>query len=195
MALRTIPLGVAVALEFLGPLAVAFAASQRRCDILWVSLAAIGVLLLLPLGPLGSVVDPVGVLFALAAGVCWALYIVFGQRAGRAHGTAASTWGMLTAALVVAPVGFSMGDSSVLGPRSLGLVVAVLSSAFPYTLEIIALRRLSTRAFGTLMSLDPAAAALAGWVFLREQLTVTQWFAVAAITVASVGIMRNEHRD
>lgn len=196
MALRTLPLGVAVALEFLGPLAVAFAASQHRSDIVWIALAAVGVVLLLPLAPLGSAVDPVGVLFALAAGVCWALYIVFGQRAGRAHGGAASAWGMLTAALVVAPVGLSMGDSNVLAPRSLalGLVVAVLSSALPYTLEMVALRRLTTRAFGTLMSLDPAAAALAGLVFLGEQLTLTQWIAVAAITLASVGVMRNERR-
>lgn len=196
MALRTVPLGVAVALEFIGPLAVAFAASRRQSDVLWVALAAAGVFLLLPLAPLGSAVDPVGVLFALAAGVCWALYIVFGQRAGRAHGTAASAWGMLIAALVVAPFGFFMGDSSAFAPRSLalGLVVAVLSSALPYTLEMVALRRLTTRAFGTLMSLDPAAAALAGLAFLGEQLTSTQWLAVVAITVASVGVMRHEHR-
>lgn len=197
MALRTVPLGVAVALEFMGPLAVALVASRRRSDVLWIALAAVGVLLLLPLAPLGSSVDPIGALFALAAGVCWALYIVFGQRAGRAHGSAASAWGMLTAALVVAPVGFSMGDSSALAPRSLGLglVVAVLSSALPYTLEMVALRRLTTRAFGTLMSLDPAAAALAGLVFLREQLAITQWLAVIAITLASVGILRNERRE
>ncbi|MBM3771294.1 MAG: EamA family transporter [Acidimicrobiia bacterium] len=197
MALRTVPLGIAVALEFMGPLAVSLAASRHRSDVLWVALAAVGVLLLLPVTPLGSTVDPVGVLFALAAGACWATYIVFGKRAGQAHGTAASAWGMLTAALVVAPVGFSLGDSGALAPRSLalGFVVAVLSSAFPYTLEMVALRRLTTRAFGTLMSLDPALAALAGWALLREQLTITQWLAVISITMASIGIMRSEQRQ
>lgn len=197
MALRSVPLGVAVALEFLGPLAVAFAASHRRSDLLWVGLAAIGVLLLLPITPFAVNLDPVGVLFALAAGVCWALYIVFGQRAGRAQGATASAWGMLTAAVVVAPAGFAMGEGPVFAPRSLalGLVVAVLSSALPYTLEMVALRRLTTRAFGTLMSLDPAAAALAGLVFLREQLTMPQWLAVFAITIASVGVVSSEHHD
>lgn len=194
MALRTIPLAIAVALEFTGPLAVALVASRRPSDVLWVALAAFGVLLLLPFAPLGEKGDAMGVLCALGAGVCWAAYIVFGRRAGLAHGAAASTWGMLTAAIVVAPVGFWLGDDGAFTPRALGLglVVAVLSSALPYTLEMIALRRLTTRAFGTLMSLDPAAAAFAGLALLHERLTPSQWLAVIAITIASIGILRNE---
>jgi inner membrane transporter RhtA len=197
MALRTIPLGTAVALEFTGPLAVAFAASGRRIDFVWVTLAAGGVFFLLPIAPQASALDVVGVLYALAAGVCWALYIVFGQKAGLAHGASASTWGMLIAALVAMPIGIALAGRSLLAPRILlvGLAVAVLSSALPYTLEMIALRRLSARTFGTLMSLDPAAAALMGLVALQERLTPTQWLAIAAITVASIGVAGSDRHE
>ena len=195
MSLRTIPLGIAVALEFTGPLAVALAGSRRRTDFLWIALAVVGLLFLLPLARTERSLDPVGVVFALAAGVCWALYIIFGQRAGRAHGPSASTWGMLIAAIITVPVGLALGGGAVLSPSVLpmGLAVAVLSSAFPYTLEMIALRQLATKTFGTLMSLEPAVAALAGLVFLNERLTATQWLAIGAVMVASMGTVREEH--
>ena len=140
MALRTIPLGIAVALEFTGPLAVALAGSRRRTDFVWIAFAVGGLLLLLPLDPADAALDPAGVMFALAAGVCWALYIVFGQKAGRAHGPTASTWGMLIAASFTVPIGLAdaggaLFSTSILGK---GLAVAVLSSALPYTLEMIA---------------------------------------------------------
>jgi inner membrane transporter RhtA len=194
MSLRTIPLGIAVALEFTGPLAVALAGSRRRTDFLWIALAVVGLLFLLPLARTERSLDPVGVVFALAAGVCWALYIVFGQKAGRAHGPSASTWGMLIAAIITVPVGLALGGRAVLSPSVLpmGLAVAVLSSAFPYTLEMIALRQLATKTFGTLMSLEPAVAALAGLVFLNERLTVTQWLAIAAVMIASMGTVRED---
>ena len=193
MALRTIPLGIAVALEFTGPLAVAVAGSRRRTDFLWIALAIFGLLFLLPLTPTKDSLDPVGVAFALAAGVCWALYIIFGQKAGRAHGPAASTWGMLIAASVTVPLGLAFAGRDILSPAILpmGFAVAVLSSAFPYTLEMIALRQLATTTFGTLMSLEPAVAALAGMVFLNERLTATQWFAIAAVMIASMGTVRD----
>ena len=203
MALKTIPLGIAVALEFTGPLAVALAGSRRRTDFVWIALAGVGLLLLLPgdvigllpvFGPTGSALDPTGVLFALAAGVCWALYIVFGQKAGRAHGSTASTWGMVIAASFTVPVGIAHAGRALLAPSILlqGLAVAVLSSALPYTLEMIALRRLATKTFGTLMSLEPAVAALAGLVLLHERLTPTQWVAIGAVMIASVGVVGSD---
>jgi inner membrane transporter RhtA len=194
MSLRTIPLGIAVALEFTGPLAVALAGSRRRTDFLWIALAVLGLLFLLPIARTERSVDPVGVAFALAAGVCWALYIIFGQKAGRAHGPSASTWGMLIAATFTVPLGLALTGRGILSPTVLpmGLAVAVLSSAFPYTLEMIALRQLATKTFGTLMSLEPAIAALAGLVFLNERLTATQWLAIAAVMIASMGTVRDD---
>jgi inner membrane transporter RhtA len=193
-ALSRIPLGIAVGLEFTGPLAVAFLASRRRLDFVWLAFAVTGVLFLLPLAPSNGAIDPVGIAFALAAGVCWALYIVFGQRAGRAHGAAASTWGMLIAAIVITPIGAVDGGRALLSPAALtlGTAVAVLSSALPYTLEMIALRRLATPTFGTLMSLEPAIAAATGLIVLHERLTPVQWLAITAVMVASVGTLRNE---
>lgn len=194
MALRTIPLGIAVALEFTGPLAVALAGSRRRTDFLWIALAVLGLLFLLPFARTERSLDPAGVAFALAAGVCWALYIIFGQKAGRAHGPSASTWGMLIAATFTVPLGVVLTGRDLLSPAILpmGLAVAVLSSAVPYTLEMIALRQLATKTFGTLMSLEPAVAALAGLLFLNERLTLTQWLAIGAVMVASMGTVRDE---
>lgn len=194
MAIATVPLGIAVALEFTGPLAVAIAGSRRPRDLVWVALAAVGVFFLLPVVPQDAAPDPVGVAYALAAGVCWALYIVCGQRAGHLHGAAAAAWGMLIAAAIVVPPGLLARPTGAFTPRvlALGLVVAVLSSAVPYTLEMVALRRLSARAFGTLMSLDPAVASLAGAVLLGERLSPGQWLSIAAITAASMGVVASE---
>jgi inner membrane transporter RhtA len=199
LALRTIPLGIAVAIEFVGPLAVAVLASRRRLDYVWVALAVVGLSLLLPIAPGGTPLDTAGILYALAAGVGWALYIVFGQKAGQLHGTSASTWGLMIAALVTVPVGVADAGSLLLDPAVLpfALGVAIFSSALPYTLEMIALRRLSTKTFGTLMSFEPAIAAIAGFLVLREHLTGMQWLAIAAIICASVGAVAGEppHAD
>jgi len=193
-AIRTIPLGIAVGLEFTGPLAVALLASRRHLDFLWLALAVLGVGLLLPLSGTDHAVDLTGVGFALAAGVCWALYIVFGQRAGRAMGAAAPTWGMLIAACEIVPLGFLDAGTAMVGPAvlPLGFAVAVLSSALPYSLEMIALRRLTAKTYGTLMSVEPALAALAGLVLLGEQLSHTQWLGIGAVMVASIGTLGNE---
>lgn len=194
LALRTIPLGIAVALEFTGPLAVAIAASRRRLDFVWVALAALGLAVLLPIAPAAGALDRAGVLYALASGVGWALYIVFGHQAGRAHGANASTWGLMIAAVVTVPLGVVDAGRLLIAPSILpvGLAVAVFSSAFPYTLEMIALRRLSTRTFGTLMSFEPALAALASTVVLHEHLTALQSLAIGAIVAASVGAVTSE---
>ncbi len=194
LALRTIPLGIAVAIEFVGPLAVAVIASRRKLDYLWVALALAGLSQLLPITSSGSTLDPAGVLYALAAGVGWALYIVFGQKAGRLHGASASTWGLMIAAVLTVPLGIADAGTRLLNPAiwPFGLGVAIFSSALPYSLEMIALRRLSTKTFGTLMSFEPAIAAIAGVVVLREHLTGAQWLAIGAIIAASVGAVAGE---
>jgi inner membrane transporter RhtA len=190
LSIARIPLGVAVALEFTGPLGVALAGSRRARDLVWVALAAVGVALILPLGRAAGRLDPAGVALALAAGACWALYIVLGKRAGEAvRGGAATALGMLVAALVVTPVGVLRA-----GPRLLqaglwprALLVGLFSSALPYSLEMHALRRLPPRTFGILMSLEPALAALAGLVVLRERLSATQLAAIVCVIAASAG--------
>ena len=190
LSLARIPLGVAVALEFTGPLAVALLASRRARDLLWVALAGTGIALILPWTRSSRPLDPVGAAFALGAGACWASYIVLGQRAGRAvPGGAAVALGMAAAALVVAPVGVLRAGPRLLRPGlwPLALVVAVLSSALPYSLEMHALRRLPARTFGILMSLEPALATLAGLVVLRERLSPAQWIAIGCIIAASAG--------
>ena len=194
-ALRSIPLGIAVAIEFIGPLGVAVWASRRPVDYLWVTLAVVGLLLLLPLGVTDDRLDPVGVLCALVAGLGWALYIVYGQKAGRAHGASASTWGLVVAACLTVPLGIADAGRALLTPWiwTFGLAVAVFSGALPYTLEMVALRRLSARTFGTLMSFEPAIAAVAGVVVLHEHLTAMQWLAIGLIIVASVGAVSGEH--
>jgi inner membrane transporter RhtA len=197
LALRTIPLGVAVAIEFTGPLAVAVFASRRRIDYVWVALAVAGLSLLLPVAGTGSRLDPAGVAFALAAGVGWALYIIFGQKAGRAHGPAASTWGLMIAALLTVPIGVADAGRHLLAPSALpfGIGVAVFSSALPYTLEMIALRKLTAKTFGTLMSFEPAIAAMAGALLLSERLSGIQYLAIGAIIAASVGAVASEPAD
>lgn len=193
-SLRTIPLGVAVGFEFMGPLAVALLGSRRRLDFLWVAFAAIGLWCLLSATETRRALDLRGVLFALAAGVCWALYIVFGKKAGHAHGAAASTWGLLIAAAAIVPIGVVDAGRALLDPHilQLGFAVAMLSSALPYTLEMIALRRLSTKTYGLLMSVEPAIAAVSGLMLLGEQLTTRQWLGIVFVMVASVGTLGDD---
>ena len=189
MALRTLPLGITVAIEFTGPLVVAVVSSRRAVDFLWAVLAAAGLVLLLPIAHAEANVDPTGVLFALGAGACWALYIVFGQKAGAEHGPQAVAIGSVIASIIVVPIGVAEAGVRLFSVAALpyGLAIALLSSALPYTLEMIALTRLPARTFGILMSIEPVFGALAGWVMLREHLSVTQWSAIAMIILASVG--------
>jgi inner membrane transporter RhtA len=189
MALHTIPLGIAVALEFTGPLTIALLSSRKPWDLAWILLAVAGLLLLLPIRGQTHALDPAGVLYALAAGVGWALYILFGQKAGVAHGSDAVTLGIVIGALLAVPAGFAHAGSAMLSPAllPLGLGVAILSSALPYSLEMIAMTRLPTRSFSVLLSLEPAVAALAGAAFLGERLVTLQWVAIMAIIAASAG--------
>ena len=190
LAIDRVPLGVAVTVEFLGPLAVAVAGSRRRLDFLWILLAGGGVALL---GSPTVDVDRIGLLIALAAGVFWAAYIVIGKRLGATwplqRGLAVS---MALAAVLTAPLGIATGGTALVDARLLllGFVVAVLASVVPYVLELAALRRLRTSTFGILMSLGPAVAAICGAIFLRQRLGPLELLAVAFVVAASVGANR-----
>lgn len=189
LSLKTIPLGIAVALEFTGPLALALLSSRRLLDFVWIALAIFGLWLLLPTGQTEAALDPMGMALALGAGLCWALYIVFGQKAGAEHGSHAVALGTVVAALLVFPIGVWQAGSGLFSPDLLpiALAVALMSSALPYSLEMIALTRLPARTFSVLMSMEPAIAALSGLLFLSERLSGHQWLAIAAIILASTG--------
>ena len=193
-ALDRIPLGVTVTIEFIGPLSVAVAGSRRALDLLWVMLAVGGILLLAPLGVLGSVpLDPLGLLLALGAGACWAIYILLSARVGKAFpGGTGLSLAMAIGAVALLPVGIASAGSALLNPRLLllGAGVGLLSSVIPYSLEMAALRRISTSAFGVLMSLEPAIAALVGWLVLREALELRAIIALALVTTAAIGATR-----
>ncbi len=188
-AIATVPLGVAVALEFSGPLAVATFSSRRPIDFLWIALAVGGLLLILRPDAGATALAPAGVACALGAGVCWALYIVFGQKAGAEHGLGTTALGMIIAAAIVVPIGVAHAGAALLAPKVLllGASVGILGAAAPYALEMLALTRLPARTFGTLMSLEPAVGALAGLALMRQTLAAGQWLAIAAIVAASVG--------
>ena len=189
LSLQRIPLGIAVALEFTGPLAVALFSSRRPVDFIWVILAVTGLWFLLPLGQDVAHVDLTGALLALGAGAGWAVYILAGRRAGEEHGPATVAMGSLIAAIVFVPLGAFQATEALWHWTLLpvGLAIAVLSTALPYTLEMIALTRLPTRTFGTLMSMEPAIATLSGLIFLGETLTFSQTMALGAIILASMG--------
>ena len=189
MALRTIPLGIAVALEFLGPLAIALFGSRRAWDFLWVGLVVAGLALLLPYRENAQALDLIGVLYALAAAVGWATYILLGRRAGAAFGNDAVALGSAIGALVAVPVGVMHAGAALFSLSALPFAfgVAVLSSALPYSLEMVALTGLPPRTVGILVSVEPAMGALLGLLFLGEQLTAFQWLAIAAIIAASIG--------
>ena len=189
LSLQTLPFGLAVAIEFAGPLAVAIWSSRRAVDFIWVALAIAGLALLLPLGLSGSTLDPLGVLYAVGAAVFWALYIVFGKRAGHLHAGQSVSLGLLVAALVVVPVGVAHAGAALLSPSVLlvGVAVAAISSALPISLEMMALKRLPKEAFGIMISMEPAIAALLALALLGERLDTVQWLAIGCIVAASMG--------
>ncbi len=188
-AMELIPIGIAIAIEVTGPLAVALLGSRRLKDFLWIACAAVGLVLLLPLREASAALNPVGIAYAAAAAFCWALYIVFGKRASSLPGGQAVAWGMLVAASFTVPLGIAHAGASLLVPAVLftGLAVAVLSSMVPYLLEMMALRRLPSHVFGLAVSASPAVAALIGFLMLGERLSAVQWAAIACIMCASAG--------
>lgn len=185
-----IPLGIAVTIEFVGPLAVAVLGSRRARDLVWVGLAAGGVLLL---GAERADLDLVGVAFALLAGAAWAAYILLSSHTGRRwDGLDGLAVAALVAVVLMSPLTLGGYADELASPRIwlVGAAVGVLSSVIPYSAELIALRRLAPAVFGILMSLEPAAAALAGALVLGELLTPVQWAAMACVVAASVGATR-----
>ncbi len=189
MALRTVPLGITVAIEFAGPLVVAVLSSRRAADVGWVGLAVLGLLCLLPDLRTQQALDPQGVAWAFGAGTGWALYIVFGQRAGAALGAQATAWGMLVAACITLPIGIAHAGKALLHPAILrtALGVGLFSSALPYSLEMVALTRVPARVYGTMTSLEPAIGAVMGMLFLQQHLSALQWAGIAVVMVAAAG--------
>jgi len=194
-AIKTVPFGLAIAVEFTGPLAVALWSSKKPLDFVWIVLAVAGMGLILPLGNTldadlqSAAIDPLGIAYALGAGACWAVYIVVGQRVADRIGALATPMGMLVAALLVTPVGISVAGTSLLNPEWMlaGLGIALLSSAIPYSLEMYSLKHLPKQTFSILLSLEPAVGALAGWLVLSEQLSTQQLCAIGLIMIASMG--------
>ena len=194
-SIARLPLGVAVTIEFAGPLLVAVLGSRRPLDLVWIALAAAGIVLLV--GPGAESVDPVGVAFALAAGACWAAYIYLNKRTGAAFpGGSGLAIAMAVGALVVLPAGVLQAGGALAEPELLGtaFVVAILSSVLPYSLDLEALRRLPESVFGVLMSLDPAVAAVVGVVLLNQVLGARDVLAIAMVVVASAGAASLSHR-
>jgi inner membrane transporter RhtA len=194
-AIARLPLGVAVTIEFSGPLLVAVLGSRRPLDLVWVALAAAGIVLLV--GPGGGSVDPVGVGFALAAATFWMAYIYLSKRTGAAFpGGSGLAIAMAVGALVVLPAGMIQADGALAQPGLLAtaLVVALLSSVLPYSLDLEALRRLPAAVFGVLMSLDPAIAAVVGFVVLGQALGAREVLAIGMVVVASAGSAALGHR-
>jgi inner membrane transporter RhtA len=190
-ALDRIPLGVAVTIEFAGPLAVAVATSRRRLDLVWAGFAALGIVLLS--NPFGAGIDGVGLVLILAAAGCWAAYILIAQRATRAwDGSEGLAVAMAIGALVPLVPGVVEAGTTLLEPQwlALGAAVALASSVIPYSLETEALRRLPANVFGVLMSLEPAVAALAGFLILGQALGARELVAMALVVTASVGVSR-----
>ncbi|MGP1958844.1 MAG: threonine/homoserine exporter RhtA [Arsenophonus sp. NC-CH8-MAG3] len=189
LSLERIPLGIAVALEFTGPLAVAMFSSRRVIDFVWILMVIVGLALLFPIGNSINNLDLIGIIYALAAGICWGMYIIFGQRAGAGYGTATVALGLFISTLIFFPIGLlTVGIEPLfnLSILPIALAVAILSTAFPYMLEMFALTRMSAKTFGTLMSLEPVVGAFMGMIFLNEHLTLTQWFALFCIISASI---------
>ncbi|MFI0479901.1 EamA family transporter [Actinomadura sp. 9N215] len=188
-----IPLGVAVTIEFLGPLTVSIIASRRPRDLLWVLLAGAGVVMLARGG--AADLDPVGIAFALLAGACWAGYILLTAKVGqRFPGSTGLAFASIVGSVAILPLGVASAGSALLDPLLLliGLGVGLLSSVIPYSLELEALRRMPARVFGILMSLEPAVAALVGVALLGEILTGRQWAAICCVIIACAGATRSQ---
>ncbi len=190
LSIERLPLGIAVSFEFIGPLTVALLHARQKFDFLWVGLAVLGLALLFPFDQAAQPLDSAGILLALGAGACWALYIVAGQKPSGISGNHTVCLGMLIGMLCLMPFALLTGiPATAFEPSSLiyFILLAVLASALPFSLEMMALRNLSSLSFGTLMSIEPAVAALSSFVFLGEQLLWTQWLALAVIICASIG--------
>jgi inner membrane transporter RhtA len=187
-SIARIPLGVAVTIEFSGPLCLALVSSRRWADGIWAAAAGTGVALLA--SGIGRKLDAGGVAFALLAGALWVAYILLSKETGQRFEAATGlAWAMVAGGVAVLPLGIADGGARLLRPSvlALGTVVAIMSSVIPYTLELLALRRVTPRAFGVMMSIDPALATAAGFVVLGQRLDALEWVALALVVVANLG--------
>lgn len=190
LSIERLPLGIAVSFEFIGPLSVALFYARQKFDFIWIGLAILGLVLLFPFDQSHQQLDPIGIAFALGAGACWAMYIIFGQKPSGISGNHTVCLGMFIGMCCLMPIAIFAGmplTTFHLDNLMLFTALAILASALPFSLEMVALRSLSPFAFGTLTSLEPAIAALSGFVFLHEQLLWTQWLALIVIIAASIG--------
>jgi inner membrane transporter RhtA len=187
-AFARIPIGIAVGIEVTGPLAIALMGSRRPRDFLWLAVAGAGLMMLLPLRA-DHPLDPLGIAFALGAAACWALYILSGKRVSGTLGGDAVAWGMVVATVPAMAIGLTASGTVLFTPwvLAIGLAVALLSSALPYSLEMEAMRRLPAHVIGIMLSTAPAVAALAGFAVLGERLSPVQWLAILCIMAASAG--------
>lgn len=190
-AIDRIPLGIAISLEFSGPLGLAILKSQRWLDGLWVLLAGAGILLLTPLS--GSTVDGWGIILALAAGFFWALYILLSAQVGqRLPGIEGLAWALAVSSVLLLPIGIATAGSALLDPKllAMGAGVALLSTTVPYSFEMMALRSLPVKVFGIMLSLEPMAGVLAGFLVLGEMLSVRSLSACLLVSIAAAGAAR-----
>ncbi|ADD79576.1 EamA family transporter [Candidatus Riesia pediculicola] len=189
LSLERIPLGIAVALEFTGPLSVAFFFSKKAMDFFWIIMVITGLFLLFPF--YNYEIDLIGIIYALLAGTCWSAYILSGRIAGMRYGSSISvSVGSIISTIIFFPLGLiKVGTHELFNLSTLPTACAVsfLSTTFPYTIEMFALTKMSTKTFGTLMSLEPAIGALIGRIFLHENLSSIQWVALFFIVFASIG--------
>ena len=195
-SISLIPLGIAVAIEFVGPLGLAVATSRRPIDFAWIGLAGLGILLLTP--EIGGALDPLGVLLAASAGLCWATFILMTRRVGRTvPGQSGLAIGLAVAAVAVLPVELAFGGIDQLEAWVLAaiVVVAVLSTALPLSLEFAALRRMTPRAYGIVVALEPVAATVAGALLLSQSMTVQGLLAIACVTVAAIGVTITDRQN
>ncbi|NUF28425.1 EamA family transporter [Gilliamella sp. ESL0254] len=196
-AIARVPLGVAVAIELTGPIMVAMCSSRKLLDFIWLSIAIVGLFMLLPFYQVSDNLDPIGILFALLAGSGWACYILFGRKASTLYGASSVAVGSVIATCFLFPISILQSGSTMFSLELLPLVfvVSLLASAIPYGLDMIALPRLPAQTFSTLMSLSPVFAALSGLVVLHEQLTTNQWLAIIFIIISSIGTVLTMSRS
>ena len=195
-AISRIPLGIAVAIEFVGPLGLAAITSRRARDFAWIALGGLGIVLLTP--EIGRALDPVGVALAGVAGLCWAGFTVMSQRVGRVMpGNSGLAFAMLVAALVVLPVELAVGSLAGLnaGLLAAALAVAILSTAMPLTLEFEALKRMTARTYGILVTMEPVVATVVGALLLTQAIGVQGILAVACVTAAALGVTISDRRE
>jgi len=189
MSLETLPIGIAIAIEFTGPLTVAILSSRKALDFLWIILAVLGLAMLLPVTPGAVSLNPIGVAYAFAAATLWGLYIIVGKRVGHLPAGHTTSYGMMIGGILLLPFAITHVGVKVLDPNLMAsaLGLAIASSAVPYTLEMYALKKLPRNTFSILLSLEPAVGAISGMLILGENLTVQQWIAIVSVMLASIG--------